>query len=750
MRVLFFACLLAFFTIAHAQKFFIRRDLRLTDTALNSYLSQLAKDVIPFYTEPDRLTYYDNLLRFQLVAAYYEKAIASHDSILLISKDDKWEGAAAAGIQFRSYAATRKATRNTMLPFETVFIDTLTALYNRLPEKARPAAFSYFSGDTLIYQKKISGQLTELAAKDSIGLAEAKSLLRTYASLQVFRPVTGLSKAFFRAEERKKYIITDSLLIPAGKGAQLSAIVVRNRSVPGPQPVILMYNIYAGTQDKSNAMLAADKGYTGIVVNTRGKYNSPQMIAPFEMDGSDAYDVIDWISRQSWCNGKIGMYGGSYLGFSQWSATKKLHPALKTIVPQVAVGIGVDYPVYNGVFMTYALRWIHYVVNNKLTDRDEFMNTAKWDSLFVKWYRSGRSFRSLDTLDGRPNAIFQRWLQHPAQDAYWQSMVPYAKDFARINIPILTTTGYFDDDQRGAFYYMQEHTKWNKHADHYLLIGPFDHGGAQSAAYREVRGYTIDSAANINVNETVFQWFDHILKGGPMPLMLKDRINFQVAGTNEWRSAGSISALHNDSLVLYVSNTVTRGGYRLTPKRPAIKGSIRQEVDYTDRSDIDLVESQIVDSVLHTGEKLHFISEPLDQDLVMNGSFEGLVKVTLNKRDIDLAMELYELRPDGKYFQLSSYLTRASLTADRSRRTLLIPGKEVSIPINNSVFMSKKISRGSKIVLIMGMNKSPYWQVNYGTGKDVSDETVRDGAVPLTIEWSNQGFIKIPLLRYAK
>jgi hypothetical protein len=86
---------------------------------------------------------------------------------------------------------------------------------------------------------------------------------------------------------------------------------------------------------------------------------------------------------------------------------KKLHPALKTIVPQVAVGIGIDYPAQNNIFMSYMLQWIQYVTNNKLTDEVDFANAVKWDSINTKWYKSGKSFRSLDTISGKPSKIFQ-------------------------------------------------------------------------------------------------------------------------------------------------------------------------------------------------------------------------------------------------------------------------------------------------------------------------------------------------------
>ena len=168
-----------------------------------------------------------------------------------------------------------------------------------------------------------------------------------------------------------------------------------------------MYNIYAG-YDFDDCKEAINNGYIGVVANTRGKRLSPDSIEPMEHDAHDAYYIIDWISKQPWCNGKVGMYGGSYLGFAQWASVKYLHPALKTILPQVPVGAGIDFPMQNGIFLSYTLRWLHYVMDTKLTDYNGFRNARKWDSLFGNWFKKGSSFRSLDSLEGRPNYIFQR------------------------------------------------------------------------------------------------------------------------------------------------------------------------------------------------------------------------------------------------------------------------------------------------------------------------------------------------------
>ncbi|MEF9478979.1 hypothetical protein OWR28_15785 [Chryseobacterium sp. 1B4] len=227
---------------------------------------------------------------------------------------------------------------------------------------------------------------------------------------------------------------------------------------------------------------------------------------------------------------------------------------MKTIVPQVAVGIGIDYPAQNNVFMSYMLQWIQYVTNNKFTDEANFTNAIKWDSIFTKWYKSGKSFRSLDKISGKPSKIFQRWLDHPGYDEYWQKMVPYKEDFSKINIPILTTTGYYDDDQIGALYYFKQHHLYNKNAEHYLVIGPYNHGGAQNFGFTYVNGNPIDPVARISIDDLAFSWFDYILKGGKKPEILKDRINFQIMNTNTWKHVADLDKMHNSSLKFYLQD----------------------------------------------------------------------------------------------------------------------------------------------------------------------------------------------------
>ena len=102
--------------------------------------------------------------------------------------------------------------------------------------------------------------------------------------------------------------------------------------------------------------------------------------------------------------------------------------------------------------------------------------------------------------------------------------------------------------------------------------------------------------------------------------------------------------------------------------------------------------------------------------------------------------------PDGKLFYLTYFMGRASFAKNILKRQLLTPGKIESIPFSNTYFTVKKINKGSRIFAIVNVNKSPFEQINYGTGKDVNDETIKDAKEPLKVKWFNDSFISIPVI----
>jgi putative CocE/NonD family hydrolase len=566
-------------------------------------------------------------------------------------------------------------------------------------------------------------------------------------------------------ENNTAYLIQDSILINTSDGAKIHAIVVRNSKITKPSPTVLFHTIYARETDLKRAKKAVDKGYVGVISYTRGKGLSPDKVIPYLHETTDTYDVIDWISKQDWSNQKVGMYGGSYVGFVQWASLKhKVHTALKTIVPSVAVAPGIAEPMENGVHQNFHYAWHHYVSNNKYLDTTLYFNGKRWRDLNTKWYEKGTAYKSMDSLDGLPNPQFRERLLHPTYDTYWQNMMPYKEEFSHINIPILTTTGYYDGGQTGAFHYLREHTKYNKSAEHYLVIGPYTHFGAQQKPSAKILGYEIDTVAQIDITALIFDWFDYVLKGKTKPALLKDKINYQIMGTNTWGHASSLETMANDTLKYYLNDrrstiafesTYDSGNnginkhYTLDEKSPVFEGYLEQKVDFSDRSNLTWNSSgwgNIIGETLTVGQGFSFISKVVTEGFELNGSFHGELNVSINKKDFDATVLLFEQTPDGKFFALTlPYVGRSSFVRNQEKRELLAPNVKTSIPFNKARMTSKKISKGSRLVVVINVIKEPFTEINYGTGKDVSTETIADAKDPLIIKWYNDSYIKIPL-----
>ena len=544
------------------------------------------------------------------------------------------------------------------------------------------------------------------------------------------------------------FITDEDVLIKTPDGATLSAFVARPRDESRKLPAALQFTIYADRSAMSKALAAASRGYVGVIGFTRGKWKSPDRIVPYEYDGADARAVIDWISRQPWGDGRVGMYGGSYNGFTQWAAVKRLHPALKTIVPYCPNDPGFGLPMNNNVFITANYAWPFYATNNKQLDNETYSDRKRWQDLPWNWYRSGRPFREIDQVDGTPNPWLQRWLKHPAYDDYWQSMTINGAEYAALDIPVLAVDGYYDDGQNNAVRRLREHYRQRPNAEHYLVIGPYDHGGTQAATKPvALRGYSIDPVAQLDTLDLTFDWFDYIFKGAKKPELLQDKINYQVMGANEWRHAPSIEKMSERVLTLYLDSERDGDFHRLAGTKPAARGSLKMSVDYADRNVLaaNSYPGEIVTGDLGLSQGLAFVSEPFDRAVSVSGLFSATLRALVNKQDLDLIAVLYEVMPDGKYFNLSYTLQRASYARDMGRRQLLTPGRVETIKLDKTLLVSRQLSKGSRLLVVLDVNRGPFAQVNYGTGKDVSDESVADAKEPLRVEWFNDSYVEVPL-----
>jgi putative CocE/NonD family hydrolase len=583
----------------------------------------------------------------------------------------------------------------------------------------------------------------------AIEMADALNLIRGYQLYQEYQALVPVSESLIAADDARRYIVAQDVPIRTSEGVTLTAQLFRPRATARRQPAALDFTIYASPFAVTTARLAAAHGYAGVVAFARGKGISTDRIQPWEVESKDVNAVIAWIARQPWSDGQVGMFGGSYDGFAQWAALKHPNPALKTVVPWSAVHPGLVLPMSNNVFQNANYQWGFFVTDNRTLDWDVNSDQHRWDTLFQRWYASGKPYREIDQVDGTPNPLLQRQLSHPSFDAYWQMMAPFKAEFSTIHIPVLQITGYFDPAQIAALHYLTEHYRYFPAAEHFLVIGPYDHQGAQASLKpSNVGGYTVDEAAQFDTPELTFSWFDYVMKGGPRPAMLKDRINCEVMGANTWRHGPSLEAMHNHVLRFYLGGGPSGSSHGLVVSKPSQSGFTGQVIDFGDRTSSNNIYPDAVLSKAPANENgIAYVSEPFDGPLTLAGRITGALKAVINKRDMDVTMAFYEVLPEGGYFSLGYYLGRASFAADPGRRRLLEPGQVATIPFTQTPFMVRQIRKGSRLFVLLSVNKNPYAQVNYGTGADVSDESLRDAGPPLRVEWRNDSYIEVPIIR---
>lgn len=740
----YFLCILCLFSLSlcFSQKLYFKK-IELENPEFENKLLTLGKQLIKIYTEKDTLKYVDNYFRLQVLNKDYNGAIKTLNKIRYPYLNSYPYYAKTVGFQFEQYILAKQISNsgNFTSNYEQIF----TKNYQKLPLLAKqliPESFKFKEG---FNKKEVQKILKDSIVQDSISLKNAILLCRNFSYHTIVTETFSTAVPLLKKLDQEEFSVKDSIVVKTKKGNEITLFYVFDKKIKHPKPSILQFSTYIGNNDYfiSAAKINADRGYNIIYAFSRGIYLSKDEITPFEFEVEDVNEVIDWITKQTWSDGKVGMIGGSYDGFSQWAATKNLHPALKTIIPAASVGFGIDFPMFNNCFSPYMLRWLSYV--KKKTDFDIFNNEKKWVSVYNTYYNTGVAFNKLDSIYGKTNSVFQTWLKHPSFDSYWQSKLPYKRDFTKINIPVLTVTGYYDADQRGAMYYYDNHLKYNKNSNHYFVIGPYGHNEAVSGApSEEYKGYKIDSVANIDLKEISFQWFDYILKGQKKPEFLKDKVNYQVMGTNQWKSASSIDKISNKKLKLYLNKT------KLKESKPNLD-FISQTIDFRKREDTlqNFDDEKILDSIINKADlkdKLVFESDAFDTSFEINGSITGKLKAVINKKDMDITISAYEKLPSGQYLKLShEYYARASYTKDNTKRKLLSPGKIETIPVHNTFFTSRKIDKGSKLIIILGIRKSPDGQINYGTGKDVSEETIADAKEPLEIKWYNDSYIEVPI-----
>lgn len=740
---------------ASAQQFALSSADLADSAALATSSRRLAGEVLGSYRDPDRTRYLDNVFRLQILLGSFADAAASLAELRTL-RQDSTPSDRARYVQYEILAdAMRRGAGEGALGdrFAQAFRDRFARLDD--------ATAAFAARTILLSPRTVAGDLRwatpDQSGRSTVSLQDALVLLRVYGAVESYRAFAGLPQALVAEEEARRYLVEKHVPVRTPDGATVCAYVVRPRTAREPLPTLLQFTIYADSVAAvRDALLSAAHGYAGVTGYTRGKACSSDDPVPYVHDGADAAALIGWIARQPWSDGRVGMYGGSYSGFTAWAAAKRRPDALKGIMAGAPAAPGIDVPMEGNIFLNFLYPWPFYTTNDRWLDNATYNDNPRWQRLYRTWYTSGRPYRELEQIDGTPNPGFAEWLAHPAVDAYWRAMVPHGRDFAGIDIPVLQTAGYFFGGPGGAVWYANEHYRHHPGARHYLLIGPYDHLQAQRGVVTPlgdtatwIAGYTIDPVAGIDIVASLrYQWFDHVLRGGPRPALLRDRVNYQLPGADTWRHAPSLAAVANDRLRLYL-RPGGDGRHTLASAPPGADAALTHTVNLADRSDVDApFVGGLLATEIDTANAVVLVSEPLTAAMEVSGLLTGHLELIANRRDFDFSITLYEWMADGRYFQLPPIMTRASHAHSMYERRLLTPDARERLDFVSRVRMlSRRMSPGSRIVMVLAIAKSPRQQINYGTGQDVSDEASTAAREPLVIRWMGGSYIDLPVRR---
>jgi putative CocE/NonD family hydrolase len=530
------------------------------------------------------------------------------------------------------------------------------------------------------------------------------------------------------------------LRIPMRDGVRLNANLYRPHAQEAPLPVIFCLNPYIADLVQPIGSYFAQHGYVFVAVDSRGRNGSEGEFRSWTHEGRDGYDVVEWLAKQPWSNGKVGAWGGSYLGFTQWSTVKERPPHLLTIVPTASVRPGLDFPSSGGIHYSYDTQWITFVSGVALNEK-LFGDSAYWRGKFGERYLDNAPFRSLDRIVGNPSPIFQEYLRHPSFDDYWRSLAPSAEQYAKLDLPILTITGHWDDDQIGAMSYYGEHMKYGSEAaraKHYLVIGPWDHVGTRRPQ-KELAGLKFADASVIDIKQLHVDWYDWVLKGGTRPKFLEQRVAYYVTGEEKWKYAARLEDVANERRSYFLASDGHAGDVfhsgtlaSSAPAEAAPDGYVYDPLDLRPgkvelaRGDVDngLVDQTDAFDLYGAGVVYH--GEPFADAVELSGAPRASLWLALDAPDTDFQVFLQEVRADGTAVFLSGSMLRARYRESLSHPQPVVPGEVQRYDFDRMTFVSRRLAKGSRLRFVLRAVNSIQFEKNYNSGGDVADETAAD------------------------
>ncbi len=328
---------------------------------------------------------------------------------------------------------------------------------------------------------------------------------------------------------------------PVRDGVELSSDVYMPAE-GGPFPAILLrtpYDNYSESRMVPEAIHFAKCGYAVVFQDVRGRYDSRGEWYPFVNEANDGHDAIDWVSKQSWCDGKVATIGGSYVGLTQWQAAQGNHPNLVASVPRVAYSNTYHNWVFTGGAFQLAFNLMWCVVTSTHTNQWPYL----WlpDEMNLKTLFWHLPLSTGDEAAGRDIQHWKDWVNHPSYDDYWRSMRPVEEHYSEMEVASYSMAGWFDVFLQGSLNNFMGMTKHGKNEsvrrNQKLIVGPWIHSLGQGGTESKTGDIDFGPEVEVDLKEEHVRWYDHWLKGIDNGITDEPRVKVFVMGANRWREA---------------------------------------------------------------------------------------------------------------------------------------------------------------------------------------------------------------------
>ncbi|MBO0729057.1 MAG: CocE/NonD family hydrolase [Acidimicrobiaceae bacterium] len=542
--------------------------------------------------------------------------------------------------------------------------------------------------------------------------------------------------------------------VPMRDGVRLAADVWRP-ATDQPLPVLVSRTPYGREMltDLSEPERLATAGFAVVLQDCRGRFSSEGEWGYVRCEVADGYDTVEWAAAQPWSNGRVGMFGASYMGYTQWLAAVAGPPHLEVMAPECCAA---DYWVASfdscGTFRL-ALRfgWTASVIAAMAPEwgiddprldklRQTFLDSRaaalRGDLVAVRdlqeaakvlldeVYRT-RPIEGIDLWHGRATWLDEIFEHEARDDANWRSINP-SSHYGDLDVPAVHVGGWYDIHLEGilanyAGMRRQAPTERARQAQR-LIVGPWAHWTPMLPVVGEVN---FGPEGVLDTTAMRLAWFGHFLQDGPEPSMAPVRIF--VMGANAWRDEQEWPLARTRFTPWYLGAGGTLG--------PSAPGS-DEEPDaftYDPRDPVPTVGGKLLGmgelagpreqaAVGERPDVLVYTSEVLSEALELTGPVRAEVWLATDAPDTDVTAVLLDVHPDGSAWNLCEGAVRARHSGVA---VPMLPGAVYRFAVD-LVATSLVLPAGHRLRLHLSSSSFPEWEPNPNTGRPIGADGEAD------------------------